>query len=81
MTLKNALILGGAILLAAGCSSSVTSPIAKVDTGPASALSGKPALPTPKVYMPQSATASDSTSCRGAYPVSSGFADTTCVIE
>ncbi|HEX7938148.1 MAG TPA: hypothetical protein VF483_04095 [Gemmatimonadaceae bacterium] len=83
MAFKRALILGGAILLAAGCSSSVTAPIAKVDGGAASSTK---AATNPPARRPFGAAAtegmaSDSTSCRGNYPVPSGFADSTCTIE
>jgi hypothetical protein len=87
MSFKKALILGGAILLAAGCTSTVTSPVAEVDGGVSSAARAKtsntstPTKTAPRVSSPMSSTAADSVSCRGAYPVSSGFIDTACIIE
>lgn len=84
MTFKRALILGGAILLAAGCSSNVTAPIAKVDGGAASEIRAGTTTKTPTTRTmgtTTSATASDSTSCRGNYPVNSGFVDSTCVMD
>ncbi|MEK7403439.1 MAG: hypothetical protein AABZ80_13875 [Gemmatimonadota bacterium] len=82
MAFKKAFILGGAILLAAGCSSSVTSPVAEVEGGAASAaVQAKPTKSAPRVASPTAATTADSTTCRGAYPVSSGFIDTACAIE
>ena len=83
MAFKRALILGGAILLAAGCSSSVTAPIAKVDGSAANATkaTSTTTTPTKRTIGTATATASDSTTCRGSYTVSSGFVDTICVID
>ena len=80
MAFKRALILGGAILLAAGCSSSVTAPIAKVDGGASAARAALTTKTAPRLPMAATAAA-DSASCRISYTVSSGFVDTVCVIE
>jgi hypothetical protein len=81
MTFKKAVILGGALLLAAGCSNSVTGPsAASVDVTPSAVRGGKKTTqPTLPRFYPASAAASDST-CHN-FPVTSGFVDSTCVIE
>lgn len=81
MTYKKALILGGAILVVAGCSSS-TAPIAQVDGGAASAaLAPSTKKVAPSAATPMTAAEPAGQNCRGSWPVSSGFIDTTCVSD
>lgn len=78
MAYKRLLILGGALLLAAGCSTSTTAPMAKVG---GSAVNAKTNTPTTLPRTTTMTTESDSTACRGNWPLTSGGYDTTCMIE
>ena len=79
MAFKRALILGGALLLAAACSTSSTAPIAKVDGGASSARSALPIKPI-QLIAPTAATA-DSLVCTKTYTVPAGAVDSVCVYE
>lgn len=79
MAFRKAFILGGAVVLAAACSSGSTAPVIRANGGAAradatadsNATKGRPGTTT------WTTTASDST-CRGNYSVQSGRSDSTC---
>jgi hypothetical protein len=79
MTIKRLLILGGAALLAVGCTSDATSPTSPVNAE-AAARGGKKKGPTTPGGVIMSMQASDSASCRG-WPIVYAVADSSCTGE
>jgi hypothetical protein len=78
---KRLLILGGAALLAAGCSSSSTAPNAPIQQVDAqSDARGAKRKAGSGTGNTTALTATDSTTCRG-WPLPSGFVDTTCIVD
>lgn len=82
MMFKRLLILGGAALLVAGCSTSSTAPNAQLDAVDVQSNSrGATRKAGTARTSPTALTATDSTTCRGSWPITSGFVDTTCIID
>jgi len=80
MSFKKVLLLGGTALLMAACNSGVTAPVGAVRGGAASQARAA-ADSTKRTIAPAATTSSFGDDCWSSYPVSSGFIDSTCLIN